>query len=133
MQFDHSEYWEDRYRLNSGEYEWYLSYSSIEQLIQQHVSKDSEILHVGVGTSTMHEEMALSGYQSITNVDYSKKCIEVIEDRWQSRSDPRTARFSHMTDICSSTLDKNLRPCTRGSLGSEVWPLVSPFRPVDSL
>lgn len=88
MQFDHSEYWEDRYCSNSEEYEWYLSYPAVSPVIEEHVRKDAPVLHIGVGTSTMHEEMAAAGFQSITNVDYSKKCIEVIQNRWQSRSDP---------------------------------------------
>eukprot|EP00892_Ulva_mutabilis_P012740 jgi/Ulvmu1/9839/UM056_0080.1 len=85
MQFDHSEYWEDRYSQNSRDYEWYLSYSSVAQVIEQHVARDAPILHIGVGTSTMHEEMAASGYQFITNMDYSRKCIDVIRNRWQAR------------------------------------------------
>lgn len=97
MQFDHSEYWEDRYCTNSSDYEWYLSYPSVAPVIEQHIPKDASILHIGVGTSTMHEEMATAGYQSITNVDYSQKCIDIIQDRWHSRSDPRNVCFSRLT------------------------------------
>lgn len=86
MQFDHSEYWEDRYRLNSGDYEWYLSYPSVAPVIERHIDRSTPILHIGVGTSTLHEEMAAAGYHSITNMDYSKKCIDVIRERWEARS-----------------------------------------------
>jgi EEF1A lysine methyltransferase 4 len=44
-------------------------------------NKSAKILHLGCGNSTLAEELYKSGYNCITNVDYSQKVIKYMKER----------------------------------------------------
>ena len=85
LQFDYKEYWQARYQTSPQVFEWYATYRALRPLLSSYLKKDDNIMHVGMGTSMLHEEMAADGYQHIVNTDYSPECVEVMQRRWQQR------------------------------------------------
>ena len=70
-------YWDDLYKLQHGSpFEWYtMPYSALQPLMLKYLPCCGSILHVGVGTSTLQNDMADDGYVDIINVDYSPVVI----------------------------------------------------------
>ena len=86
VQFDHREFWAAWYKENTKPREWYIQkYAALRPVLRQHCRHSDRVLHVGVGTSTLQEDMAADGYQHIVNVDYSAECIALMEQRWEDR------------------------------------------------
>lgn len=85
VQFDHSEYWSDRYARDAAPFEWYRGYEDLAPVLNRTVAKTARVLHAGVGTSMLHESMADDGYRHIENVDYSAEAIACVQRRWQER------------------------------------------------
>ena len=69
------EYWDDRYRKYAQRFDWYFHYWSIKPLLDRYARKDAPVLQVGVGLSTLQDDMAADGYKDIVNVDFSDVAI----------------------------------------------------------
>lgn len=86
LQFDHRLYWDERYKTEGASFEWYRTWDSLRPVLAATLAKATRILQVGVGTSTLQEDMVQEGYESIMNVDYSHVCIAIMQERQASRS-----------------------------------------------
>ncbi len=57
-------------------------YQSLKPLLGKcGISKESKILIVGCGNSTLSEDLYLDGYQNIYSIDLSKNVIKIMNDR----------------------------------------------------
>lgn len=80
------EYWDDRYRgPDKNGYDWFKNYSDIKTIVEVHLRPDSKILILGCGTSSLSEDLYLSGFKHVTSVDFSAPAIELMRQRNQSR------------------------------------------------
>ncbi|XP_035384531.1 EEF1A lysine methyltransferase 4 [Electrophorus electricus] len=75
-----AEYWDERYRTEES-FDWFGDFSKFQHLLVQHVGKDARILMLGCGNSSLSWDMYQTGYCSITNVDYSRVCVEAMAQR----------------------------------------------------
>eukprot|EP00927_Polykrikos_kofoidii_P030184 TRINITY_DN26015_c0_g1_i1.p1 TRINITY_DN26015_c0_g1~~TRINITY_DN26015_c0_g1_i1.p1 ORF type:complete len:218 (-),score=35.48 TRINITY_DN26015_c0_g1_i1:125-778(-) len=94
-------YWNDRYRNDPDPFEWLEGYSNLERFIEAATGgrKDSEILHVGCGNSTLTESMYDNGFHQIVNIDNS----EVVIEQMVLRNERRPGMEWHVMDATSMT------------------------------
>jgi alkanesulfonate monooxygenase SsuD/methylene tetrahydromethanopterin reductase-like flavin-dependent oxidoreductase (luciferase family) len=63
------------------------------------VERTDRVLHIGVGTSSLHENMVDDGYLHLDNLDYAKEAIDSVKARWNARYDlcrlPQHKHFLH--------------------------------------
>ena len=50
-QYNSIEYWNDRYRRDGEEFEWYQSFKELKPLLSKMVGKHSKVLNIGCGNS----------------------------------------------------------------------------------
>ncbi|KAJ3495337.1 hypothetical protein NLG97_g3467 [Lecanicillium saksenae] len=70
--FEEQTYWYERFSSETT-FEWLLSSSDFLSLIDPllaNLSRSSEILHIGSGTSDLHNHLRKRGFLNVTNVDY---------------------------------------------------------------
>lgn len=70
--FEKQSYWHERFSSESS-FEWLLSSSDFLSLIDPllaNLDRSSEILHLGSGTSDLHNHLRRRGFRNVTNVDY---------------------------------------------------------------
>ncbi|KAF7723564.1 hypothetical protein EC973_001853 [Apophysomyces ossiformis] len=122
------EYWEARYKQENPDvtFDWFKTYEELRPLLNKMIpDKQSSILILGCGNSTLGEDMYNDGYKNITNIDYSATVIENMKQRcshqpemkWMEM-DIRDLRFedeSFDVVIDKGTMDALM--CDRG----DVW------------
>ena len=75
-------YWDRRYKAHPGStFDWLVDYQTLKPLLQNIMTKDSNILMIGCGNSTLGEDMYKDGYHSIYNIDISSVVIRQMMDR----------------------------------------------------
>lgn len=70
--FEQQSYWHERFTSEKA-FEWLLTSSDFLSLIDPllaNISRSSEILHIGSGTSDLHNHLRKRGFLNVTNVDY---------------------------------------------------------------
>eukprot|EP00892_Ulva_mutabilis_P012873 jgi/Ulvmu1/9959/UM059_0007.1 len=73
-------YWDARYHSQPARFDWYNSFWAIKGILQSlRLPKDGPILHVGVGLSTLQDDMRREGYTDITCIDFSPVCIHKLQ------------------------------------------------------
>ncbi|KAG2436046.1 hypothetical protein HYH02_011757 [Chlamydomonas schloesseri] len=75
-QYGECEYWDERYSREPAAFDWYQGFGGLSAILRHVFPLDSSLLHVGVGSSRLQEEMARAGWRHIVNVDYSKVVIK---------------------------------------------------------
>jgi 2-polyprenyl-3-methyl-5-hydroxy-6-metoxy-1,4-benzoquinol methylase len=83
------EYWEQVYTNNPLEkLGWYLSHleTSLQWIQNLKLNKDSNIIDVGGGASTLVDDLLDDGFRSITVVDLSKKALSIAQERLGQRA-----------------------------------------------
>ena len=45
------------------------------------------VLHIGCGSSTLHEDLLKAGFQSVVNIDFSEEVIARMRDRYSDREE----------------------------------------------
>ncbi|KAI9478403.1 MAG: S-adenosyl-L-methionine-dependent methyltransferase [Benjaminiella poitrasii] len=78
------QYWEERYQKEdlTTTFDWFKTYTELKPLISEAIpNKESKILMLGCGNSTLGEDMYNDGYKNIINIDYSKTVIENMKIR----------------------------------------------------
>lgn len=84
-QYGEATYWDERYTREPGMFEWYQGYTGLKEILQKHVSTTADILHVGVGTSRLQEDMVRQGgYKGVVNVDSSSVAIDLLMEMHKS-------------------------------------------------
>ncbi|UZJ52654.1 hypothetical protein CBS101457_001974 [Exobasidium rhododendri] len=84
-EFQTKEYWDKRYAAEKPEedYDWFKTYSDLEPMLSELIpDKESKILMLGCGNSTLSIDMFNAGYTRITNLDYSDVLIAKMKDRF---------------------------------------------------
>lgn len=84
IKYGNSEYWDEWYKNNLQDFEWYLSWDNIRDEIINYLPKKGTILEVGCGTSEMTSELSKEGYNKIYAIDISRQAIEQMKDIYQS-------------------------------------------------
>ncbi|TFK26215.1 S-adenosyl-L-methionine-dependent methyltransferase [Coprinopsis marcescibilis] len=80
------DYWNTRYAQEDEEssFDWFKKYKDISDIIHELIpSKESRILMLGCGNSTLSEDMYDDGYHNIVNTDYSDILIEQMRRKHQ--------------------------------------------------
>ncbi|SPO24154.1 related to SEE1 - probable lysine methyltransferase [Ustilago trichophora] len=102
-QFSEKEYWEQRYADESeAEFDWFKKYDDLKELFDELIpNRNSRILMLGCGNSTLSPDMHLSGYTSIYNIDYSTTLISRMKTRYPNQN-------WHVIDITQLLLPQNV-------------------------
>ncbi|KAF8310068.1 S-adenosyl-L-methionine-dependent methyltransferase [Clavulina sp. PMI_390] len=121
------EYWNDRYREegDSASFDWFKEYHQISDIINEIIpNKNSRILMLGCGNSTLSADMYADGFDSIVNIDYSSVVIDSMKRRHSDKTmewtemDIRDLNFDDSTfDVA---LDKGTMDAMMTAKGS-VW------------
>ncbi|KAF9158423.1 hypothetical protein DFQ26_007655 [Actinomortierella ambigua] len=123
--YKRQEYWDERYTQEES-FDWFKTYADLQPLLSQHIpDKNSRILMLGCGNSTLSEDMYDDGYKNIVNIDYSKVVIEKMAQKCADRvgmdwveMDIRDLKFG--SDSFDVVIDKGTMDalmCDRG----DVW------------
>ncbi|XP_072330194.1 EEF1A lysine methyltransferase 4 isoform X1 [Scyliorhinus torazame] len=83
LRYKDQDYWDERYR-HEETFEWFGAFSCFEHLLKEEIRSDETILILGCGNSSMSYDMFMSGYRSITNIDFSAICIEKMASKYAS-------------------------------------------------
>ena len=71
-----AEYWSARYDRNAAAFDWYVEYEQLEDiLLSLPVRRDGRVLHIGVGTSRLPEQMSAKGFTAQTAIDIAANVI----------------------------------------------------------
>lgn len=124
------EYWDDRYRDSDG-HEWFKSFSALEFFFQQHLfstrDRNSKILHLGSGDSTIPHDLAQHGYGDQTCVDFSPFVVQrMAEEEPNIRWLEADVRNLHM--IPDGSIDVAF---DKGTLDAMIYG--SPWNPPDEV
>ena len=82
------EYWNERFTHSDSNFDWYVDWDQLSKYFIPILNQDSNILMVGCGNSKMSNQMYLSNYKKIINIDISdvviqKMKIQYPEMDWQ--------------------------------------------------
>lgn len=80
LPYSDKSYWENRFKNTTGYFDWYVGWSELKETIEPLINYHSKILMVGCGNSKMAEQMYLSYYKDIHNIDISESVITMMED-----------------------------------------------------
>ncbi len=67
-------------------FEWYQRYNHLAEDIKSLITKESEILIVGCGSSRMGEELYDEGYQLCTNLDSCSVIIRHLQEKYKDKN-----------------------------------------------
>lgn len=73
--FGKMEYWDERFE-EEEEYDWLVTFKSVEKDLLRILSPKDKILIVGCGNSTFSADLYDAGFHNLVNIDYSKKVID---------------------------------------------------------
>ncbi len=76
--FEKQEYWRERFASETS-FEWLVSSAGFMDILLpylQTLAKSAQILHLGCGTSDLHNHLRQHGFLSVTNLDYESLALE---------------------------------------------------------
>ena len=76
------EYWNERFSNTETNFDWYADWEQLSKYFKQILTPDSRILMVGCGSSKLSNQMYLSNYKNITNVDISEIVIQKMKKQY---------------------------------------------------
>ncbi|GMH19608.1 hypothetical protein Nepgr_021449 [Nepenthes gracilis] len=82
--YGEASYWDDRYRQESGPFDWYQNYSSLSSLINLYIPRHHRLLVVGCGNSAFSEGLVDDGYEDVVNIDISSVVIEAMQKKYSN-------------------------------------------------
>ena len=64
-QYGTKDYWEDRYKKDDEDFDWYQRYSSLKPFVESLLNdfENPRVLVLGCGTSRLSEDLYKEGYQ----------------------------------------------------------------------
>ena len=69
VDFSSIKYWDSRYLNEHMEiFEWYQTYDTLKEKIQDYIKQDDKILNVGCGTSKLAEDLYIDDIKNVTNI-----------------------------------------------------------------
>ena len=90
--FGSARFYDDFYSDELEPFEWYHPYAMIRGIIRRYASEEEAILNLGCGNSRMTEDMVEDGYERITSVDFSRICIDQMQEKYAGVL-PDTCKF----------------------------------------
>jgi SAM-dependent methyltransferase len=114
------QYWDARYgapnavvgeNLKKGETnnEWYVGWRVLRPYALEYAARSHRVLLLGIGTSTLGEDMASDGFSRVTAVDYSEPAVRLMRRAQQNRLGAR-ARAATRGDSEPESLDAPTPP-----------------------
>ena len=114
------QYWDARYgapdavvgeNLKKGETnnEWYVGWRVLRRYALEYAARSHRVLLLGIGTSTLGEDMASDGFARVTAVDYSEPAVRLMRRAQQNRLGAR-ARAATRGDLEPESLDAPTPP-----------------------
>jgi ubiquinone/menaquinone biosynthesis C-methylase UbiE len=76
------EYWNERFNHTDSNFDWYADWEQLSQYFIPILNQDSNILMVGCGNSKMSNQMYLSNYKKIINIDISEIVIQKMKKQY---------------------------------------------------
>lgn len=75
--FEKQSYWHDRFAKETS-FEWLTPSATFMSFIEPYLwpSRAQRILHMGFGTSDLHNRFRERGYKDLTNIDYEPRAID---------------------------------------------------------
>lgn len=90
--FSKADYWEDRYKKTTKEFDWFGTWNSdtavrIKPEVEPFLpSKVNSILNIGCGNSRLGEELYKDGYTGIMNIDISQSAVDKMSQKFAGNS-----------------------------------------------
>ncbi|XP_072981218.1 uncharacterized protein [Typha angustifolia] len=105
--YGEASYWDERYRRDSGPFDWYQKYAALAPLLDLYLSRSHRILLVGCGNSAFGEGMVSDGYQAVCNIDISSVVVEAMKKKYQDEPKLNYMKMDvrDMSDFESSSFD----------------------------
>ena len=110
--YSKKEYWNERFNQTNTNFDWYADWDQLSKYFIPILSPESKILMVGCGNSKLSEQMYLSNYKNIINIDISNIVIEKMkkqypEMKWQEMDATKMSFENNLFDciIDKGTLD----------------------------
>uniref|UniRef100_A0A7S1FQ83 Methyltransferase domain-containing protein n=1 Tax=Corethron hystrix TaxID=216773 RepID=A0A7S1FQ83_9STRA len=106
--FGSVKWWNERYLEHSQEFDFYVEYSDVQQIIEKYCVKgrgrksksdESRILVVGAGNSSMSHLLVDDGYANIVNIDFSAAVVNRMKDKYFESSPNMTWQTMNCTDL----------------------------------
>lgn len=82
--FNQKSHWENIYKTKSvKDMSWYEPHlnKSLDFILELGLSKDSKIIDIGGGASTLPDDLLANGFKNITVLDISEEALKVSKDR----------------------------------------------------
>lgn len=76
------EYWNERFTHTDSNFDWYADWDQLSKYFIPILNQDSNILMVGCGNSKMSNQMFLSNYKKIINIDISDVVIQKMKNQY---------------------------------------------------
>ena len=95
------EHWEKVYQSKPAtDVSWYKPHLnlSLAWILESAQSKDSRIIDIGGGSSTLVDDLLREGYAHVTILDISQRALKISQDRLGSRADKVTWIESGVTE-----------------------------------
>ena len=131
-------YWDARYAKSDGSnptHEWFKSFTALEPFLQTHLlsaktgrDRDSRILHLGSGDSTIPYDLARCGFRNQLCVDFSPVVVRLMEGRNESGVEWLQADVRDMNSIGDRSIDVAF---DKGTLDAMIYG--SPWDPPDEV
>ena len=110
--YSKKEYWNERFNQTNANFDWYADWDQLSKYFIPILTPESKILMVGCGNSKLSEQMYLSNYKNIINIDISNIVIEKMkkqypEMKWQEMDATKMSFENNLFDciIDKGTLD----------------------------
>lgn len=115
-EFGEGSYWDDRYKNDSGFFDWYFDWWRVSPLLKDHIGdRKNKVLVLGCGNSTMSSDMVKDGFQKVYNIDISSVVINNMRDTfkdeprliWEEMNCAKMSFEDNFFDLCidKGTLD----------------------------
>jgi ubiquinone/menaquinone biosynthesis C-methylase UbiE len=76
------EYWNERFNQTDTNFDWYADWDQLSKYFIPILNPDSNILMVGCGNSKLSNQMYLSNYKNIINIDISDIVIQKMKKQY---------------------------------------------------
>ncbi|KAL0210039.1 hypothetical protein P9112_010123 [Eukaryota sp. TZLM1-RC] len=77
-------YWNERYKKEPNtNFDWYLTYVNLREILAPHLNENARILVVGCGNSRLSYQLYEEGYKNIVSMDISDLVIDQMREKYK--------------------------------------------------
>ncbi|KAL0241519.1 hypothetical protein GEMRC1_006754 [Eukaryota sp. GEM-RC1] len=77
-------YWVERYKKEPNtNFDWYLTFVNLKDILEPYLRDDAKILVVGCGNSRLSYQLYEAGYQSIVSIDIAENVVEQMVEKYK--------------------------------------------------